>query len=32
MGQTVMDSRKRVFYGEENDEGYLLAVVVDTET
>jgi hypothetical protein len=28
----AMDSCKRVYYGEENDEGYLLAVVVDAAT
>jgi hypothetical protein len=27
-----MDSRKQVYYDEENDEGYLLAVVVDAGT
>ena len=30
--QTVMDSRKEGHYGEENDEVYLVVVVVDTGT
>jgi len=30
--QTVMDSTKRIHYGVENDEIYLLVVVVDAET
>jgi predicted metallo-beta-lactamase superfamily hydrolase len=30
--ETVMDSRKQVYHGEENDEGYLLVVVVDART
>ena len=30
--QTVMDSTKRIHYGVDNDEIYLLVVVVDAET
>jgi predicted metallo-beta-lactamase superfamily hydrolase len=30
--ETVMDSHKQVYHGEENDEGCLLAVVVDAKT
>ena len=30
--QTMMDSTKQIYYGVENDENYLVAVVVDAVT
>jgi hypothetical protein len=32
LDETVMDSRKQIYHGIENDEGCLLVVVADVET